>query len=726
MPRKIEMSITDYAIVLVPLLVLLAIAGLTKRYVKSVADFLSAGRVAGRYLLAVSDGTAGTGLVLVIAAFEMYYQSGWAINFWASFGVLVTLMMTLTGFVAYRYRETRVMTMSQLFELRYSKSFRIFAGLVAFLCGVINYAIFPAVGGRFLIYYCGWPLEFTLFGISLSTFGTVMALFLGLALLIVLFGGQLTTMVTDCVQGIFCYIGFTVLAAVIFYLFSFDQFETAMLSRGPGESFINPYDTAKLTEFNVLYVLIGLFSLVYYRMSWQGNQGYNCAGASPHEQKMGGVLGAWRGGFLGLVVLLLAIGAYTYMNNPEFASGAAAVQQELTDRIQFPDQAVTNTIRQQMLVPVVLRHLLPVGISGTFCALMIFLMLSTDTTYLHSWGSIFIQDVVLPFRRKPFKPETQLRLLRLSITGVAIFAWFFSFYFSQVTFLIMFFALSGAFYTGASGAVIIGGLYWRRGSTSGAWAAMICSVVTGGLIFWTQTCWHSSIYPFLNENYPDLLARGGEILQTISRTLPIVNWEITPERFPVTAVEMSMIGVILCIVCYVAGSLISNRKFDLAAMLHRPPEAEKSWPAVCKECIVDWRERLLGITAEYSRGDRILAWSVILWTLYNFAVFMLQLVWNSCFGVWSSETWFAWWKYYNVPLGFLVAIVTSIWFTIGGTRDLVRLFRNLKNRPEDASDDGRVIATTTGMEREADHTANDAPKPETAWPANQTAKEIDL
>ena len=137
-------------------------------------------------------------------------------------------------------------------------------------------------------------------------------------------------------------------------------------------------------------------------------------------------------------------------------------------------------------------------------------------------------------------------------------------------------------------------------------------------------------------------------------------------------------------------------------------------------------ERLRGITAEYSRGDRILAWSVILWTLYNFAVFMLPLVWNSCFGVWSSETWFAWWKYYNVPLGFLVAIVTSIWFTIGGSRDLVRLFRNLKNRPEDASDDGRVIATTTGMEREADHTANGAPEPETAWPANQTAKEIDL
>ena len=46
-------------------------------------------------------------------------------------------------------------------------------------------------------------------------------------------------------------------------------------------------------------------------------------------------------------------------------------------------------------------------------AVMLAAFISTHDTYLHSWGSIFIQDVVLPFRKKPFAPRQQMWLLRL-------------------------------------------------------------------------------------------------------------------------------------------------------------------------------------------------------------------------------------------------------------------------------------------------------------------------
>ena len=151
------MSWIDWTIMILPLLAVLAIGAMAQRYTRSVADFLAAGRQAGRYLLSVADGAAAFGLITIIGQFEMNYNAGFALNFWNAFGSVVILAMTLTGFVTYRYRETRVLTMAQFFEMRYSRKFRIFAGSLAFISGIFNYALFPAVGARFFIYFCQLP-----------------------------------------------------------------------------------------------------------------------------------------------------------------------------------------------------------------------------------------------------------------------------------------------------------------------------------------------------------------------------------------------------------------------------------------------------------------------------------------------------------------------------------------------------------------------------------------
>ena len=267
------MHFIDWLLVALPLLVILWVGFKAQSYIRNVSDFLSAGRCAGRYLLSVADGSAGLGLITMVGMFEMYYRTGNSIGFWSGIGILVGLAMTMTGFVTYRYRETRAMTLAQFFEMRYSRSFRVFAGLLSFLSGILNYALFPAIGGRFFLYYCGFPDSFHLFGLEWSTFGTLMALFLGVALVIVMTGGQLTTMITDCLQGIYSYFAYALLVGVIFYTFSFAQFKEVMFARPEGYSFINPFDTGMMTDFNIFYVLIGSFYTIYCRMAWQGNQG---------------------------------------------------------------------------------------------------------------------------------------------------------------------------------------------------------------------------------------------------------------------------------------------------------------------------------------------------------------------------------------------------------------------------------------------------------------------
>ena len=125
----------DWSITIIPLFVVLFAGWRVQRYITGVADFMTAGRIAHRYLIAVADGAAALGLISVINMFEQRYVSGYAYEFWANFAVLLGFILTLTGFVNYRYRETRVMTMAQFFELRYPKPGPKMTGIMAGVAG---------------------------------------------------------------------------------------------------------------------------------------------------------------------------------------------------------------------------------------------------------------------------------------------------------------------------------------------------------------------------------------------------------------------------------------------------------------------------------------------------------------------------------------------------------------------------------------------------------------
>ena len=116
----------DWIIICIPLVVVLIIGLKAQKYVKTVADFLAAGRVAGRYVICVASGEAGMGLISLVAIWEMYYKCGFAVGFWSSISAPLGLFLSLTGYCTYRYRETRAMTMGQYFEMRYNRPFRIY------------------------------------------------------------------------------------------------------------------------------------------------------------------------------------------------------------------------------------------------------------------------------------------------------------------------------------------------------------------------------------------------------------------------------------------------------------------------------------------------------------------------------------------------------------------------------------------------------------------------
>ncbi len=135
-----------------------------RRYNRSVADFMTANRCAGRYMLAVANGMGWFGAITIMAVWQRNYQAGFTGEWWRILNFSIAMLITVTGFVVYRYRQTRAMTLGQFFQVRYSRNFRIFAGLVCFISGVVNFGIFPFVSAKFFIYFCGLPETFELFG----------------------------------------------------------------------------------------------------------------------------------------------------------------------------------------------------------------------------------------------------------------------------------------------------------------------------------------------------------------------------------------------------------------------------------------------------------------------------------------------------------------------------------------------------------------------------------
>jgi len=470
------LSPLDWGIVVLVVAGVIALGAFTQRFMQSVADFLAAGRSAGRYLITISYGVANTGAITVLAFFEQNYEAGATLMWWESLLQLGLLVAMLTGWVIYRFRRTRCLTLAEFFERRYGRGFRIFAGVMAFVAGVLNFAIFPLVGSKFFVYFCGLPTEMALLGMTVPTYIPLMVLLLGIAIWFVFTGGQVSVIATDFAQGVFANVVFVIVAVFLLVTVSWPEVATVLAAGEPGHSRINPFDTASIQHFGILFFVISFIEVLYGTMSWQGEQAYFTSARTAHEARMGGILRLWFLQIRLAFFLIVPLVAFTILHSSGWADAQSLTQQTLSG---IADPQDVGRLR----VPVVLSFVLPAGLKGLMVAMMLAAFISTHNTYLHSWGSIFTQDVALPLlRSRGYRPgrRAHIWLLRGAVVMVALLAFGYSaFLYSPTEPIMLYLAITGAIFLGWSGTVIIGGLYWERGTTRAAWAtAVLGSVFT--------------------------------------------------------------------------------------------------------------------------------------------------------------------------------------------------------------------------------------------------------
>ena len=362
----------------------------------------------------------------------------------------------------------------------------------------------------------------------------------------------------------------------------------------------------------------------------------------------------WRSIAQQLFIILLPVCAFALLHHPDFAAQAQAAGDTISN-IVGRNATETTTLQTQMTTPVAMSIFLKTGLMGAICAVMLAAFISTHDTYLHSWGSIFIQDVVMPFRKKPLSQKQHINLLRFSILGVAVFIFLFSWIYPQNEYIYMFFAFTGTIFIGGAGAMIIGGLYWKRGTTAGAWCSMILGIT---------------------------MALAGATARRI--------WPgLYGTEFPINSQWIMFITTIVCCTVYAVVSLIEGKICNMDKMLHRGKYAVADDVATVEAKPVRGFRALIAMGSEFTRWDKIIYILSLAWSLSLCAVFLIGVVCNLIFDI-KTGSWIKFWWVY-VVIHFVLSIITTIWFLIGGLRDYRDMFRLLKSRKADELDDGRVL-----------------------------------
>ncbi|MEN8255829.1 MAG: sodium:solute symporter, partial [Verrucomicrobiota bacterium] len=425
------------------------------------------------------------------------------------------------------------------------------------------------------------------------------------------------------------------------------------------DSMVNPFKIAGKKDFNFWFYLMGAWLTFYAGRIWQGTQGYNASATTPHEARMSNILATFRSLPIALFTVVLPLCAFAFFNSEAFAEQSAAAR-------GFIDSVGNPNIARQMATPQALMAVLPAGLKGCLVALMLAAFISTNDTYMHSWGSIFIQDVVMPFRKEPFSQKAHMLALRLSILGVCAFIFVFSMIFRQTEYIVMFWNITGAIFTGGAGAVVIGGLYWKRGSTGAAWAAMVTgSTLSVGSIFLRQI--HAA-HPLANPVLAFIASKNGMVLAFWSSAIAVAT--------------------------YVLVSLIRGGSFNMDEMLHRGAYAvAEDKHDIATEPVRGWRA-LLGFTKEFSRADKWVYSLAVAWMLLQVGVFIIGTIYGLVADI-PDTAWVTYWKFHLWAF-FLLSAITAVWFLVGGLRDLREMFRRLSAVKLDEADDG-VVAHESGQ-----------------------------
>ena len=441
----------DWLIIIVYLVGCMAAGLWMRRYVKGVEDFAVAGREMNVNLGIASLAATEMGLVTIMYTAQLGFEKGLA---GASIGVIMALAFWIvgrTGFIIGPLRTAGVMTIPELFEKRFGGRVRWLAGLFVVLGGLLNMGIFLRLGGEFLVWATGLPpswLEWVMTGL------------LGLVLVYTALGGMLSVLVTDYLQFLVMGVGLVLTSVlVLINVGGFDLVDSLQAAwAGAGgmkmaSHAFNPFHGSSLGWGYLLWMLL-----------------LQIAAATTWQTVISRVLAAKDAATARSMFTRTSFYFVGRFLLPGLWGAAAFIY--FANQGGLPEDTTSLTAMPQYL-----GVILPVGIIGIVIAAMLAAEMSTDSGYLLTWATVIYNDLVTPCLRKPLSPRGRLLLTRLLVLGIGVFLLFYGLWYELPGNAWDYLAVTGNIYLASVFTLLVGGLYWKRASRTGAYAALILGAV---------------------------------------------------------------------------------------------------------------------------------------------------------------------------------------------------------------------------------------------------------
>lgn len=414
------------------------VAGLAvRKYVGKVEQFLVAGREMDVYLGIASLAATEFGIVTCMYTAQNGYEKGFA---GATPGILMALAMAavgLTGFVINPLRNSGVMTIPELLEKKFGQRIRWAAGVVIVLGGLLNMGVFLRTGGQFLVLVAGLDVRY------LEIMMT--ALLVGVAVYTIL-GGMLSVLVTDFLQFVVMSAGLILVTIVILMNVGWEKLVTTIETNygaGGFNPFVNP-------TMGWQYVLFNLMLNTAAVLTWQTT----IARVLAAKDTATGRKVYTRTSFF-FVCRFLIPGIW----------GIAALATL---------GPVANTLEA---MPQYLSTAVPAGLMGILIAAMLAADMSTDSSYMLTWCSIIYNDIMAPFRKKPWSEKKGLFWNRTIIAFIGIFLLLYGLWYPLKGDLWTYLGVTGTIYLASISVLLIACCYWKRANSWGAGASILVSAL---------------------------------------------------------------------------------------------------------------------------------------------------------------------------------------------------------------------------------------------------------
>ncbi len=449
-------------------LVATMIAGImVRKYVGKVEHFLVAGREVNIYLGIASLAATEFGIVTCMYTAQNAYKYGFAGAIPGLTNVVAMFLVGLTGFGVKPLRDAGVITIPELYQQRYGSFVRWLAGVVIVLGGLLNMGVFLRMGGQFLIVCCGIGAQQGDGSIDPAKaefyLKSVMTVLLIAVAVYTILGGMLSVLVTDFLQFVVMSAGLIAVTLLVLYKIGGDSFlhawsnlTTAVANRH-GPSGFNPFLGADTGTPFVLSNTLTSFAAV---LTWQPVIARVLAAK---DTKTGRKIYTRTSFFFIARWMLPGI----------WALGAVAAVSLVT-----PD--ALNQIAAQFgekdgslfAMPYYLSRILPVGLMGMLVAAMLAADMSTDSSYMLTWGGVIYNDILAPFRRN-WSQRKGLLINRFVVALIGLFLLFFGLWYKLEGDLWAYLQTTGTIYLASMSVLLVACCYWRGANNWGAIAAIV-------------------------------------------------------------------------------------------------------------------------------------------------------------------------------------------------------------------------------------------------------------